>query len=135
MIKSKKMLGAVMALSLVMSMSISSVASATQDIGYLSKFTVTFSGGEKLTEERVKTISNGDAVVNLSDSSGSAWISATLRNSDGAARGGVDLQCGKRQEFTSTGQAWYYYRLGLRKTNTTGGSSIVINGSWSPDIK
>jgi len=86
-------------------------------------------------EEYVKTISNGDVVVKLAKDSGDAWITATLRNSDRDVRGTVDLQCGIRKEFASTGQAWYYYRLGLKKTNSTGGTSVVLNGSWSPDIK
>lgn len=90
-IKSKKLLGSVMAFSLVMSMSISSVANASQDIGYFSNFTVTFSGGERVTGERYKQIDNEKAVVNLKEDSGDAWISATLRNSDGAARGSTEL--------------------------------------------
>ncbi|MDR1567803.1 MAG: hypothetical protein LBS33_03915 [Streptococcaceae bacterium] len=57
-----------------------------------------------------------------------------MKNSEGAFRGGTEVQRGKRAEFaTPNAQGGYYYRLGLRKTNNTGGGSVTIKGSWSPD--
>lgn len=57
-----------------------------------------------------------------------------MRNSEGAYRGGVNLQRGQRLTFeTPSAQAGYAYRLGMRKLNNTGGGSVTIKGSWSPD--
>lgn len=42
---------------------------------------------------------NGNAVVNLANDSGDAWIIAILRNSDGTSRGIVEIQCGTRKEL------------------------------------
>ncbi len=53
---------------------------------------------------------------------------------DGASRGVVNVQRGKRQEFETTAKIGYIYRLGLKKTNNTGGGSVSIKGSWSPDL-
>lgn len=42
---------------------------------------------------------NGHVVLNLANSSIDAWIIAIPRNSDGSARGTVDLQRGTRKEL------------------------------------
>lgn len=56
-----------------------------------------------------------------------------MKNSDGVYRGGCTVQRGKRAVFANTGSAGYAYKLGLKKTNNTGGGSVTIKGSWSPD--
>lgn len=82
-----------------------------------------------------KAADNRDAVVNLKDDSGSAWVTCTVRNTDNAYRGSTELQRGTRKQFACTGKAYYDYKLGVRKKNNTGGGKVTINGSWSPDYK
>ncbi|SDZ48387.1 hypothetical protein SAMN05421736_11449 [Evansella caseinilytica] len=111
-------------------------ATSAREIGSFSKFEVTYSGPEKFTSYLVKEKTGRDGVVNLSNDTGSAWITATMRNSNGDYRGGVFLQRGTRETFETTNAvANYKYRLGLRKTNNTGGGKVTIKGSWSPDYK
>ena len=107
-------------------------------IGYMNKFTVYYGTGvndEKFTDEQPKAVTNRDAVVNLADDSGTAWVTCTVRNSNNESRGSTNLQRGTRKEFACTGQAYYNYKLGVRKTYDTGGGKVTINGSWSPDCK
>lgn len=55
-----------------------------------------------------------------------------MKNSDGAFRGGTNVQRGKRKTFeTVNAKVDYKYKLGLRKTNNTGGGKVTIKGSWS----
>ncbi|AOH55982.1 hypothetical protein ABE28_016590 [Peribacillus muralis] len=76
--------------------------------------------------------SNTRGVVNLSNDSGSAWITATMKNSDGVYIGGTTVQRGKRATFSAVNcKVGYKYKLGLRKTNNTGGGKVTIKGSWS----
>lgn len=105
-----------------------------REIGEFSNFTVKYSGSEKYTSYVLKEATGRNGVVNLSNDTGTAWITANMRNADGAYRGGTQVQRGKRAEFvTSNAQGSYYYRLGLKKTNNTGGGQVTIKGSWSPD--
>lgn len=55
-----------------------------------------------------------------------------MKNSDNVYRGGTTVQRGKRATFTAVNaQVGYKYKLGLRKTNNTGGGKVTIKGSWS----
>ena len=95
----------------------SEVAFARQ-IGYFTNFKVDYSstGQESLTGSRTKAVTNRRGAINLSDDTGSAWITATMRNSNGAYRGRTDVQRGKRATFaTPNAEATYNYRLGLKK--------------------
>lgn len=113
------------------------VPAEARSIGDINCFTVKYSnyGEEKYTPFVSKYTDGGNAVVNLKNDSGSAWITANMRNSNGAFRGGCNVQRGKREVFATTGKAGYAYKLGLAKTNNTGGGKVTINGSWSPDEK
>ncbi|WP_313538466.1 hypothetical protein [Enterococcus sp.] len=105
-----------------------------RQIGEFSSFKVNYSGSEKFTGYLTKATTGRNGVVNLSNDTGTAWITANMKNSEGAYRGGTTLQRGKRAEFkTSNAVAGYKYRMGMRKTNDTGGGSVTIKGSWSPD--
>lgn len=107
-----------------------------RNIGTFENFKVTYSGGEKYTSYLVKTITKSNGVVNLENDSGTAWITATMRNSNGDYRGSVDVQRGKRETFgTPKAESGYKYRLGLKKKYNTGGGKVTIKGSWSPDSK
>ena len=80
---------------------------------------------ESLTGPRTKAVTNRRGAINLSDDTGSAWITATMRNSNGADRGRTNVQRGKRATFATPGaEATYNYRLGLKKTNNTGGGTV-----------
>lgn len=131
--KIKKTLALVLTAATMMSCA-SITASADRQIGNFSNFKVTYSGAEKFTDYLLKYTTGSRGVVNLSDDTGTAWITATMKNSNGAYRGGVNLQRGTRATFETTNAvAGYNYRLGLRKTNDTGGGTVTITGSWSPD--
>lgn len=102
-----------------------------QEVRTFSGFKVTYSGGEKFAPYSLRK-SNTKAVVNLSNDTGTAWITATMKNSDGAFRGRTKVQRGKRKTFeTVNAKVDYKYKLGLRKTNNTGGGKVTIKGSWS----
>lgn len=126
----KRLVVAISAFSIIVGGTLSVQA---REIGEFSSFKVTYKGAEKFTGYLYKAVTNGNGVVNLSNDTGTAWITANMKNSDGVFRGGVNLQRCTRKEFSSTGTAGYKYRLGLKKTNNTGGDSVVIKGSWSPD--
>lgn len=129
---SKRIIATVLAIATISS--IGAIGASARQVGQFDNFTVTYSGNEKFTSYLTKAVTGRKGVVNLENDSGSAWITATMRNSDGAYRGGVNLQRGTRKTFATTNaQAGYMYRLGLRKTNNTGGGSVTIKGSWSPD--
>ena len=103
-------------------------------IGNFSNFQVTYSGGEAPTSFVGKSVTDRRGVVNLNGDTGTAWVTANMRNSAGAFRGGVTLQRNTRRTFaTPNAQGGFAYRLGIRKTNNTGGGSVNITGSWSPD--
>lgn len=127
----KVIVGTTLALTLVAG----TVPAYARNVGYFSNFTVTYSGGEKFTDYVTKSNSGGKGVVNMNDDSGAAWITANMKNSDGQYRGGCTLQRGTRKTFTNSGKAYYKYKLGLSKTNNTGGGKVTIKGSWSPDEK
>lgn len=106
-----------------------------QDPKEFKNFKVTYSGGEKFAPYSVRE-SNTNAVVNLSNDTGTAWITATMKNSEGAYRGGTNVQRGKRTTFEAVNaQVNYKYRLGLKKTNNTGGGEVTIKGSWAASGK
>ncbi|WP_314208181.1 hypothetical protein [Vagococcus salmoninarum] len=122
--------------SLLLAVFFSSEVAFARQIGYFTNFKVDYSstGQESLTGSRTKAVTNRRGAINLSDDTGSAWITATMRNSNGAYRGRTDVQRGKRATFATPGaEATYNYRLGLKKTNNTGGGTVRITGSWSPD--
>jgi len=107
---------------------------SAREIGEFSNFKVTYSGGERYTSSLVKAVTKRQGVVNLTNDNGSAWITATMINSIGEYRGSTDVQRGKRSTFdTPKAEANYKYRLGLKKTYNTGGGTVTIRGSWSPD--
>ncbi|KUF29640.1 MULTISPECIES: hypothetical protein [Lysinibacillus] len=96
-----------------------------------TNFTVTYSGAEKFAPYSVRH-SDTDAIVNLANDSGTAWITATMKNSNDVYRGGTTLQRGERKTFAAVNAAVnHQYKLGLRKTNDTGGGSVTISGSWA----
>ncbi|MCK1991747.1 hypothetical protein GW626_15460 [Peribacillus muralis] len=102
-----------------------------QEVRSFSNFLVTYAGAEKFAPESLRK-SNTKGVINLSNDTGTAWITASMKNSDGVHRGGTSVQRGKRATFTTVkAQVGYKYRLGLRKTNNTGGGKVTIKGSWS----
>ncbi|MBD8007619.1 hypothetical protein [Bacillus norwichensis] len=102
-----------------------------QEVKTFTNFQVTYSGAEKFTPYSLRK-SNTKAVVNLKNDTGTAWITATMKNSEGAYRGGTNVQRGKRATFaTKNAKVNYKYKLGLRKTNNTGGGKVTIKGSWS----
>ncbi|HEX6593990.1 MAG TPA: hypothetical protein VF095_05310 [Bacillota bacterium] len=101
-----------------------------RQVGQFSKFKLTYNGGEKYTRYLTKSVTNRAGVLNLSNDTGSAWITGHMRNSNGKSRGSVQVQRGKRATFSNTGTANYLYRMGLSKTNP---GTVTIKGSWSPD--
>jgi len=118
-----------LALSVII-LGLGNVAYAT--IGEFSNFQVKYSGGERFTGYETKD-GTGVGAVNLSNDTGTAWVTANMRNSGGAYRGGTQVQRGKRAEFVTTNaEPGYSYRLGLKKTNNTGGGAVTIKGSWKP---
>lgn len=123
----------VLAMALVLSLAAGTVPTYAKAVGTFSNFTVTYSGGEKFTREVSKYKDGGNGVVNMNKDSGTAWITANMKNLNGVYRGGCTLQRGTRKTFPTTGSAGYLYKLGLSKTNNTGGGTVTINGSWSPD--
>lgn len=105
-----------------------------RQVGEFENFKVTYKGNEKFTNYLTKAVTGRKGVVNLSNDTGTAWITANMKNSNGAYRGGTTLQRGTRSTFnTPNAKADYKYHLGLKKTNNTGGGSVTIKGSWSPD--
>ena len=58
-----------------------------REIGEFSNFTVKYSGSEKYTSYVLKEATGRNGVVNLSNDTGTAWITANMRNADGAYRG------------------------------------------------
>lgn len=105
-----------------------------QQVKSFSGFTVTYSGGEKFAPYSLRE-DNTKAVVNLSNDTGTAWISANMRNSDNAFRGGTEVQRDTRKEFSTVNASVNYsYKLGLSKTNNTGGGEVTIKGSWAASL-
>ena len=123
----------VLATALALSIIAGTMPTYGKSVGIFSNFTVTYSGGEKFTKAVSKYKDGGNGVVNMNNDSGAAWITANMKNSDGVYRGGCTLQRGTRKTFPNTGKAGYMYKLGLSKTNNTGGGRVTMNGSWSPD--
>lgn len=72
-----------------------------RQIGTFSNFTVTYSGAERFTGYLTKATTGRNGVVNLSNDTGTAWITANMKNSNGAFRGGTTVQRGRRAEFTT----------------------------------
>lgn len=104
---------------------------AANDAKQFSNFEVTYIGAERFAPY-TKRLDATDAVVNLNNDSGTAWINATMKNSLGAYRGGTNVQRGERETFPSVNaEVGIEYQLGLRKSNNTGGASVVIKGSWA----
>lgn len=102
-----------------------------QEVKTFTGYNVTYSGAGKFAPYSLRK-SNTRGVVNLSNDSGTAWITATMKNSDGVYRGGTTVQRGKRATFSAVNcKVGYKYKLGLRKTNNTGGGKVTIKGSWS----
>ena len=125
----KKKIISFLALS-VITLGLGNTAFAT--IGEFSNFQVKYSGTERFTSFETKE-DTGNGAVNLSNDTGTAWITANMRNSAGDHRGGAKLQRGTRVEFkTPKALPGYTYRLGLKKTNNTGGGVVTIKGSWKP---
>ncbi len=121
-----------------MMLTLLAIPASARDIGSIYNFTVyyeTTDVGEKYTSYCYKEYTNRSAVINLQETTANGkYITAIMRNSDGAPRGSTYLQVGTRKVFASTGQAGYKYRLGLRKTyNTDGGLTATLYGSWCPD--
>ena len=110
---------------------------STRDIENINNFTVYFQTtdqNDKYTGWCMKYVSYGNAVINLKDTVANGKnITATMRNSNGEARGSTSLYVGTRKSFTSNGKKNYNYRLGLRKSFNTDGLSATLYGSWSPD--
>lgn len=133
-IEFKKLLLTVLTISTIASAG--TIAANAREIGEFQNFKVTYRGNERFTGYLTKAVTGRKGVVNLSNDSGSAWISANMKNSNGAYRGGTNLQRGTRSTFkTPNAKANYQYHLGLKKTNNTGGGTVIIKGSWSPDEK
>ena len=128
--KLKKVL---LAATITLSLAGTVIPAYAKSVGTFSNFTVTYSGGEKFTPYVSKWKDGGNGVVNLTNDTGTAWITANMKNSDGVYRGGCTLQRGTRKVFPNTGLANHSYKLGLSKINNTGGGSVTIKGSWSPD--
>jgi len=104
---------------------------SAQDIIAFTNFSVSYSGAERYAPFSTRQ-SNTNAVVNLSNDTGTAWITANMKNSEGAYRGGTTLQRGTRKTFSAVNaQTGYQYKLGLSKTNNTGGGTVTIKGTWS----
>ena len=92
--------------------------------------------GEKYTRYLLKTRDLEYAVLNLTPTTANGkYITAIMRNDEGAARGSVNMKVGTRSQFATTGQAGYRYRLGIRKTYNSDGLAATLYGSWSPDYK
>jgi len=107
---------------------------SARGIGEFQNFKVTYSGAEKYTGEVNKSVTGRKGAVNLSQDTGTAWITVNMRNRDLAFRGGTTVQRGKRATFaTPNAQGGFWYKLGMKKTNNTGGGSVTIKGNWSPD--
>lgn len=107
------------------------ISTFANDAQKFTNFNVTYSGAEKFAPYSVKKDAS-NAVVNLASDTGTAWITATMKNSEGAYRGGTNVQRGTRATFPSVNaQVNYKYKLGLRKTNNTGGGSVTISGTWA----
>lgn len=123
----------VLVVGMTLTVVVSTIPTYAREIGTFQNFTVKYSGGKKFTSFLSKSSNGGNGVVNLSNDTGTAWITAQMKNSEGAYRGGCTLQRGTRKVFSNTGKAGYVYRLGMRKTNNTGGGTVTIKGSWSPD--
>lgn len=109
-----------------------SIAGAAQ-VGNINAYDVTYQGKQVYTSYVKKMYDNGKGAVNLKEDSGTAYITATMRNSEGDSRGICAAQRGERVEFPNTGSANYNYRLGLVKTNA--GDPVRVVGTWSPDNK
>ncbi|MFZ3591819.1 hypothetical protein ACOI1C_22055 [Bacillus sp. DJP31] len=127
--KSGKVLAALILASVVGGTSIA----GAQQVGSVNAYDVTYQGKEVYTGYVGKDYNNGYGVVNLSNDTGTAYITATMGNSAGASRGIAAAQRGERVEFANTGSAGYVYRLGLVKTNS--GTPVRVVGTWSPDNK
>ena len=108
---------------------------SAKKVDSFNEFQVTYSGGERYTDYVEKDVTNRDGVVNLNRDSGSAWVTANMKDEEGNYYGGVTLQRGTRKTFASNGRKGQNYHLGIRKTNNTGGGTVKINGSWSPDYQ
>lgn len=108
-----------------------------KEIGRFSGFNVTFSGVEKTTNDQEKHVTGRDAVVNLDNDTGSAWILVNMRKNTGELRGSTEVQRGKKEYIrlgndSKKGQRFY---LGMKKKHNTGGGNVTIKGRWSPDYK
>jgi len=89
--------------------------------------------GEVRTQLHGKVNDTKRGVVNLTEGTNSAWVTASMRNSNNEYRGGVTLRGNERREFAQTSVAakGFLYKLGLRKTDA---GSMTVKGSWSPDV-
>ena len=98
-VKIKKILASVMAVATLSTAG--AITASAREIGEFEDFTVTYSGNEKFTSYLTKAVTDRDGVVNLSNDTGSALITATMKNSNGVYRGGVTLQRGTRETFAT----------------------------------
>jgi len=130
--KFKKIVAVLLAVAVIGSGAL--VTAQAREIGELNGFKVTYSslGTERYTSYCIKAVTNRSAVVNLEKDNTSNWITATVRNSDNASRGSVVIKEGTRKTFACSGTKNYQYKLGLKKTYSSG-STTYLYGSWSPD--
>ena len=134
--KFKKIVAVLLAVATVAVIGSGMIAQAQErEKDYFDGFKVTYSslGTERYTKSLTKLVTNRNAVVNLEKDNTSNWIMATVRNSDNASRGSVYIKEGTRKTFACSGTRNYKYKLGLKKTNSSGGTTAYLYGSWSPD--
>lgn len=111
-----------------------SFASA-KSVGKLNSFKASYLGDEHFTGSIEKNVTNRKAVINLCRDSGTAWVTANMKDKSGNYYGSVTLQRGTKGYIKNDGVRGKKYRLGIRKTNDTGSGVVDINGAWSPDYK
>lgn len=88
------------------------------------------------TDALIKTTNKQEAVVNLNNDGGYAWLTCKVYNGKKNKKvGSVCLQRGTRAAFSTSGaEKNKSYRLALQKTYDNVTSKVqIIDGSWSPD--
>ncbi|GEM_PF-6853144 len=104
---------------------------ASAKTGSINAFDVTYQGPTVYTGKATQATTKQVGYIDLTNDSGTAYITSTMYNSEGAYRGQTTAQRGKKVDLKHTGTQWYEYKLGLVKTNP--GNPVRVVGTWSPD--
>lgn len=123
-------------------------AASDKEVGYLTNFTVKYSGwtyakNSAPKKKRDSTQTGGNSIVNLNLENGDAWVDVRIVYADTTtALASGSVQRGQKQAFDYNRHvvAGPKFHIGVKKTYNTGNqgpsndrTATITNGRWSPD--